>query len=223
MTAVGSWRKSVMISLAFLCACGDGDSISRLQSDQPEQRRDAIFALRREKSRAAVLPLIAVMKTDPVRSIRRDAARALGSLGDDRATLALVDTMAGFDDIPVRTAALLALEELRDPASVPAIIALWRRDDEDAETGLIQVGAADVLGRIADVSFEPLVASLADPHWSVRWYALSALGDMHGPQVREVVARHLTDPDERVRSMAQTALRRINRRRNESRPAPRPH
>jgi len=55
--------------------------------------------------------------------LRRNAARALGKLGDRRAVIPLIHCLQ-CSDFYVREAAALALEQLRDPLAIPALIEL---------------------------------------------------------------------------------------------------
>lgn len=215
-------RLCLVAMIVGIPGCSDRDAIAALGSDSDRERREAIAELARGRSRDAVPSLVAVMKTDHLEEVRRDAARALGDIGDRRATLALVDTMAGFDSLRVRSAALMSLEDLADPVSVPPLIAIGRRTEGDNATGVIQVGAADVLGNLPDIAFDQLVNALADSHWKVRWMAVSALGDIGGLRAREALIPHLDDPNGSVRTMARISLDRLDSRKTESGSSTRP-
>ena len=87
--------------------------LGRFRVDQPQAIEVLMAALEDEADRteAGGYPL------------RRNAARALGKLGDLRAVPALVDCLA-CADFYVREAAAQSLESLGDSSSIPALVAL---------------------------------------------------------------------------------------------------
>lgn len=64
--------------------------------------------------------------------LRRNAARALGKLGDRQAVAPLIDSLR-CDDYYVREAAAQALEELGDPAAIPDLLRLLRGGMDDTQ------------------------------------------------------------------------------------------
>lgn len=64
--------------------------------------------------------------------LRRNAARALGKLGDRQAVSPLIDSLR-CDDYYVREAAAQALEELGDAAAIPALLQLLEGGIDDTE------------------------------------------------------------------------------------------
>ena len=89
--------------------------------------------------------------------VRRDAAEALGQIGDARAVGPLIAALR--DDISsVRQAAAEALGQIGDTSAVEPLIAALR----DASLG-VRRAAADALGQIGDRrALEPLVAALRE-------------------------------------------------------------
>lgn len=59
--------------------------------------------------------------------LRRNAARALGKLGDEQAIVPLMNALS-CTDFYVREAAAQALEKLGDPTSIPTLLALLKND-----------------------------------------------------------------------------------------------
>ncbi len=87
---------------------------------------------------AAVNALIAALADDSDRTedggypLRRNAARALGKLGDKRAVLPLIQCLES-SDFYVREASAQALEQLGDSGSVPALLKLLHGGVEAAQ------------------------------------------------------------------------------------------
>jgi phycocyanobilin lyase alpha subunit len=133
---------------------------------------------------AAIDALLAALEDDEDRApdggfpLRRNAARALGKLGDRRAVMPLV-TCLTCADFHVREAAAQSLEQLGDPACIPALIDLLQSD----------VGAASGLG-------------LAQPYDSI----LEALGTLKAIAAIPVVESFLEHDVPRVRYAAARAM-----------------
>jgi HEAT repeat protein len=72
-------------------------------------------------------------------SIRAWAAISLGKLNDQRAVLALIDTLVRDDDPDVRFEAYMALGALRDPRAIPAMFILLNEPQEEPNTLLYRV------------------------------------------------------------------------------------
>ena len=104
--------------------------------------------------------------------VRREAARALGALGDHKAVGSLVDDLSADGPDHVRARAAAALGALRDPAAVDALCALVldpRRGD------LTRALACAALGLVGDPERVPSTARLqVDANFLVRTESLAA-------------------------------------------------
>ena len=108
-----------------------------LRSESPAARRLAATALGDIGDRAAVEPLVQLLRDDPDWAVRTAAAAALGQLKDGRAIWALVNTLKLRDEVfPERQA---AVQELREAAK----LALRRIGDP-----LAKKSTADLLAAI---------------------------------------------------------------------------
>jgi HEAT repeat protein len=89
--------------------------------------------------------------------VRYDAARALGEIGDPRATEPLIAALKNTD-VSVRYHAAQALGEIKDPRALEPLIAALK--DRDVP---VRYHAARALGEIKDPrAVEPLIAALKD-------------------------------------------------------------
>jgi phycocyanobilin lyase subunit alpha len=136
----------------------------------------------------AIEVLIKALKDDEDRTgaggypLRRNAARALGKLGDRRAVPALMEALV-CEDFYVREAAAQALEGLKDPVAVPI---------------LIQLLANQLPGTLP--ATEP--PQLVQPFDAI----LEALGTLGGVQAIEVIKPFLDHPVPRIQFSAARAL-----------------
>ena len=153
----------------------------RLQSGDTEQRRDALFQIRnlrteeasrlaitslrdknpmvrataassvifapRAEAAAALLPLL----NDKDEFVRREAAFALGEVGDPSAAGQLIKTMNGDKSLEVRTAAAVALGKVGNlDAVAPLRAILDQRPTEDNE--MLRRAAARSIGQTAQIA-----------------------------------------------------------------------
>ena len=117
------------------------------------------------------------------RSIRRDAARALGELEDPRAVEPLIAAL-GDERSDVRQAAAEALGKIKDPRAVEPLIAALGDERSD-----MRQAAAKALGAIGDArTMEPLIAALKDAEWRVREAAAQALDHLGWEPAQDEIA-----------------------------------
>lgn len=107
--AIANLRQTADPSLRYYAAWWVG----RFRVKEPEAIEALVSALTDETDRAP----------DGGYPLRRNAARALGKLGDQQVVPALIHCLS-CDDYYVREAAAQALEMLGDPRAIPALIAL---------------------------------------------------------------------------------------------------
>lgn len=118
-----------------------GCANANLQHEELGRRYYAAWWLGRFKvsEPAAVDALIAALEDDSDRTedggypLRRNAARALGKLGDQRAVEPLIQCLES-DDVYVREAAAQSLEMLNDPRSIQPLLKLLEGGVEAATT-----------------------------------------------------------------------------------------
>ncbi len=130
-----------------------------------------------------------------------EAARALGKIGDSRAVAPLI---AVLKDKNLRKDAVEALGKIGGPAVDPLIAAL---KDEDRH---VRRAAAEALGKIGDPrAVEPLNASLEDKADYVRVIAAEALGKIGDLRAVEPLVNALKDKARDLRMTAANALGKI--------------
>ena len=155
----------------------------------------------RLKARGDVPGLIKALEYQKLRRVRRDAAAALGQIGDAEAVQPLI---AGLrDDNPsVRLACAEALGQIGDVGALDPLIALLKSPAVD-----IRKAAAESLGQIGDGgSLGPLKDALKDASWSVRRAAAGALGQIGDADAVEPLKVAYEDLDSNVRRAAGEAL-----------------
>jgi hypothetical protein len=166
----------------------------------------------------------ALAHEDP--KVREQAARALGDIGDPRATEPLIAATRD-EKRQVADSAMWALGGVDDLRAVEALVPLACEGKERAAWALGRIGAPAVepllaaldrgslyarkrmirqLGKIGDVrAVEPLIAMLGDRNASDARDALVELGD---PAVEHLV-KLLRSPEESRRSLASSALQEL--------------
>lgn len=167
------------------------EAIANLQqTDDPSARYYAAWWLGRFRVRdESVLNALVEALSDTVdRSpdggypLRRNAAKALGKLGDDRAVPALIDCLS-CDDYYVRESAAQALEALGDDRAVSALQRL-------------------LAGGVAAAVRVPGKPHLVQPYDAV----LEALGALHATSALNEISAFLDHPVPRVQFAAARAL-----------------
>ena len=137
---------------------------------------------------AAVDALIAALEDEDYRTelgdypLRRNAARALGKLGDRRAVPGLIRCL-DFSDYYVREAAAQSLEMLRDRSAIPALIQL-------------------LAGGVAAAQQVPGRPHLTQPYEAV----LEALGSLDATEAVPLIQPFLEHPVPRVQYAALRAM-----------------
>ena len=174
------------------------DYLNQIRSGGSHERWQAAYQLSKSLKRGEakrypnleqqVASLYEQSRNDDPR-IRRYLSMVLGNLGDRRATPLLVDAVQHDGDVENRLYAIMALGELRDPASLPVIVAASRDPEKD-----IRKAAYYALGELGDPRAVPsLVSGLEDEVPDVRWNAavsLSRFNDRRAiPALREMLDR----------------------------------
>jgi HEAT repeat protein len=189
---------------------GDTTSVT-LHTDSPpalptSPAQEAMTALV-QLGKPAVIPVISALH-DEKADVRKNAAKALGYMNDPRAVDPLINAL-GDSDTNVRKTAIESLGKLGNPRAVGPILASLK----DRKT-IIQNAAFDAL-RILMTALkerrdtETLGMVLRYPELGVRISALESLGDIPTSQSAEKLIPLLDDPDNRIRSSAISALKKI--------------
>jgi HEAT repeat protein len=207
------WRRPIEICFLFAalgaCKSGENDMSDGLKNSDWHERRRAALALGSSQDHAGAVRLLeSVLRQDPARGVRTEAAFALGQLGGPDATAVLVEKAASTDEPIVRTAALEAIETSRDPSAIPGLINLFRlnrgRDDVGA-----QIEASHALLKIAAQGMPQLLQALNDSSARVRKEVVNVLGEMGNPEVADRIAGLQADPDLGVRWAVEGALAKL--------------
>ncbi len=150
----------------------------------------------------AVEPLCLSL-THPSLEARRNAARGLGEIGDQRATGSLLKCLHD-PEWEVRDAVAFAIGLLQDRRAVtPLLTALKDRDPG------VREAAAKALGGIGDAhAVEPLMLALHDDEWAVSQAACEALSGI-GEAAKKPLAAAVRDAAQKHRKLIATALEKI--------------
>ena len=146
--------------------------------------------------------VISKLKDDTV-SVRKNAALALGIIGDAGAVEALIGGLKGGHEY-VRAAAASALGLIGDSKAVEALIGALK---DVEEVVVVRAAAASALGVVGDVrAVESLKEALTDENTSVRGNAARALGAIGDARAVETLEEALKDEAAFVRAAAASAL-----------------
>jgi HEAT repeat protein len=156
-------------------------------ASEPLERAHAAALLGRDEQAKLAVPHLLAALTDPDRTVRADAAQALGQIGDPQAVAPLIAIIEDRDeDWGVRTKAAEALGKLRDRrATGPLVAALADMVSH------VRLMAAVALGEIGDPAAEAALASTGehDSDLSVREAARVALREIrHAASDKETPA-----------------------------------
>lgn len=180
-----------------------------LKNSNPRERSRAVDALGGSQDHAgAVRALESVLRNDPDRGVRVDAALALGRLGGPDATILLVEKAASTDEPYVRAAALNAIETSRDPSAIPGLLNLFQvnRGQDDV---VAQIGARHALLKIGAPAVPQLLQALNDSSAKVRKTVVELLSEMGNPEVADRIAALQADPDPAVRGAVERTLAKL--------------
>lgn len=196
-------------------------AIANLQGDDLGLRVYAAWWLGRFRvsEPAAVTVLIRALEDNADRTgvggypLRRNAARALGKLGDQQAVPPLVQCLS-CSDFYVREAAAQSLEMLRDPVSTPALIQLLKNQvpgtlpaPEQPDLAQPYDAILEALGTLRAIEAIPLAKPfLEHPVDRVRYAAARAMYQLSDPQEAsqygEVLVQALSGEDLQLRRVA---------------------
>jgi HEAT repeat protein len=164
-------------------------------------RRRAVLALGETKKTGLALPVLIEALSDSRYSVRRNAAVALGRLGDSRAVEALVSALQDPSQ-DVRRRAAEALGQLGDTKALDPLISALNDDDE-----FVRQATCGALGKLGGArAVGALAAATKDYYRNVRREAVTALGEAGGDRALVALITALKDRDKGVRRRAVEAL-----------------
>lgn len=173
-----------------------------LQVFYPEELKAEEKTREKEREKEVEQRIKELKSEDP--KVKRDAAWALGELGDKRAVPKLIERLED-EDVGVRSEAAWALGELGHKSAVPKLIE--RLEDKDA---WVRKNVAWALGNIDDKRAVPkLIEILENKDAGVRSAAAWSLGDIDDKRAVPKLIKLLEDEDEDVRSAAAVALKKM--------------
>ena len=125
-------------------------ALPALRDKDPMVRATAAAAVRflpKSEASAALQPLL----NDASEFVRREAAYALGDVGDGSATSELLRLLQNDKILEVRTAAAIALGKIGDTTAIPSIVAILNKRATEADE-FLRRSAARSIGQIAQIN-----------------------------------------------------------------------
>jgi HEAT repeat protein len=230
-------RKEVLKDIEPMLDGRAADVLIKVLGDHDDDERMlAVDYLGVLSSKAAVPKLLNLTSEDTAAALRLSAIRALGRIGDPRASKTLVALVRdGKPD--VRLEAADALANLKDPASVAPLLTLVadtgfggrraaitalrgplrvHKDDKarkileklvSDQDPMFALDAIDALAAMGDAQTIPLFLKLAESGpRELRHAAIDALGDFGDASVEKVLDKALDDDDDAIRGSAAWSL-----------------
>lgn len=164
----------------------------RLRSSYTRTRLCTLFLTRASMDSTQTERILFKALHDSRPAMRATACTILGIIGSHTATPQLTEALS--DPIPmVRIQAARALEQVRDPASIPALVKALRGADEQMTTQIFS--ALTILGHAA----VPALIDLSNSHsaW-IRWNSVRALGKSCDELAIPVLVKALRDSDHAI-------------------------
>ena len=188
-------RRSIDLLGEFNVSAAVEPLVRALQDTDPQIRSSAAEALRRLEDPGTFQPFIPLL-SDPDPEQRLLAAEALLKLEDEAVNGPLIALLQD-EDVRVRRKALPVLERLDSTLALRLLVPLL----EDSNAA-VRSDAVQQLGSLHQEEgvLERLLAAADDPHRSVRYSAINALGKGGWPKALDRVIKALSDPDPWVRS-----------------------
>lgn len=164
--------------------------IIKLKSEGWRVRRKAATALGDTNNKAAVKPLIEVLKNDENPRVKKSVAIALGKIGDPIAVEPLGEALEK-GDYWLQIAAADALGDI----GVPAIETLIKSIKDDKHwRGNIIIAACRGLERIKDIgALKPMIVALKDENINLRSAAAKLLSNLESPKAVKPLLCALND------------------------------
>ncbi len=211
--------------------------VQALKYENEEIRTEAAWFLEQiEKADTTepIIPLIQALK-DKKEEVRTEAAKAIGKIGDQRATKHLVKALKDKER-NVRVEATKAIRKIGDPRTIKPLIKALKDEEEDVrlqavkaiekigdpraakhlvkalkdEDGDVRVEAAKALGQIGDLgATKHLVKALKDEEEDVRIEAVKAIGEIGDPRAIKPLIKALKDRYKDVWKVAKKAFGKI--------------
>ncbi len=153
----------------------------------------------------AVGPLVGLLH-DPNPETRRDAARALGTIGSLAAVAPLLEKLDD-ESADVRFKVIESLGMIRSEEAVGPLLGILESQAEDASRLALFALALGRIGSAAAV--EPLLGFLASPNWWDRSAAVDALGGIGSEAALDPLVERFGEEDVRVRRSIVVALLKI--------------
>jgi HEAT repeat protein len=174
----------------------------------PEVRATCAKTLGRLDVKAAGQELTWALN-DPSATVRNEAARALGVIGEKRAIGALSQLLKKEPSWENRMAIVAAFEALGDRRAGPVLAEALLKDPD----WRVREKAAEALMELEEKrASAQLIQALSDPHEAVRAKAAQALGKLEDKGAVDKLIEVLGDPHPHVRNCAAGALGQIKSR-----------
>ncbi len=198
----GSSRLATTLSHLRTVSAKGVRAMRNLSRSGDESRRAEAIEVVARQGYALATEEVAKALSDPSPEVRRQAAAALGKLGDSSAAWALVEHLEQHPDL-VEEETIEAIGLLQEPCAVPLLIRFLQ-----SPRSLLRRAAARALGRIGgEEAINPLIEGASvkeDP--DLRRASIQALRALKAIEGSTAIADALFDPHPSVRTAAAEAV-----------------
>ncbi|MEN9230360.1 MAG: HEAT repeat domain-containing protein [Thermostichus sp. DG02_5_bins_236] len=179
-------------------------AVAQLQSADLQDRYYAAWYLGTVRDPRGVEPLLLALQDELDRTalggypLRRNAAKALGQIGDARALPGLVEVLA-CTDLHVREEAAYALAQLQDGRAVDPLLALLRSPEEQPWEAIIEA-LGQLNARQAEKAIRPFLTHASQRVQSAAAWVLYRF--TQAEELTQILTKLLVDPNPSLRQAA---------------------
>jgi len=167
--------------------------ITNLGDNDIHVRSKAVDALTSISKTEVIDLLITLLQKDSTRIIKEGACKALGKIGDIRATDVLIENLNDPDE-SVRYQATIALGQIGDLKAVQPLIQVYQKQDDP----LVRSEAAKALGLIGDPSaLKILISALKkEDDRFIKYHTVTSLGRIGDSKAKKPLQKIIKDNDD---------------------------
>jgi len=186
--------------------------ITNLGDNDIHIRSEAVDALTSISKSEVIELLISLLQKDSTHIIKEGACKALGKIGDKRATDILIQNLENPDE-SVRYQAAIALGQLGDQKAVKPLIQVYQKQDDT----LVRSEAAKALGLLGDPSAIKILLSVLKKENDrfIKYHTVTSLGKIGDSKAKKQLKKIIKDSsDDRLVLRAMEAIESIEKANN---------
>jgi len=186
--------------------------IASLGDNDIQVRSEAVNALTSISKTEVIDLLITLLQKDSTRIIKEGACKALGKIGDKRATDILIENLTHPDE-SVRYQAAIALGRIGDQKAVKPLIQIYQNQDDP----LVRSEAAKALGILGNPSVIKILLSVLKKENDrfIKYHTVTSLGKIGDAKAKKPLQKIVKDStDDRLVLRAMEAIESIEKANN---------